>query len=301
METITSNAKAIELTGEEVRVHFTSAFPYFWLRNDGSWTVLMSLSPNIEEGGDGVIEVLAGSSAGTMHGYNSTRSDFYISGSGRVQIMATHTPENPFRKAEKGGDDDDILLSMPLAHDLSDISGFDRVITYIGDTPLTITPEEGIFLYKGHLRVNADFLTGIPKFAVEFDIKINQTSVTGVMSLARQAIVIYGKKNGVSYGIGCVVRYNNASSPNALQMLHFDNTQMIDGKQYTSKSYYDGKYHHIALYYDSMANFVYITVDGTDLATLHFDYGATDYVYWGRNDNYGLNGYVKNVVIRKLK
>lgn len=103
METITSNTKTLELTGEEVHVHFTAGFPYFWVRNDGSGTVLISLSPNISEGKDGVIEVLAGSSAGTMHGFNDTRNDFYISGSGKVQVMATHTPENPFRKAQKGG------------------------------------------------------------------------------------------------------------------------------------------------------------------------------------------------------
>lgn len=107
--TITTNTKTLKLTGEEVHIHFTAGFPYFWLRNDGNWTVLMSLSPNIEEGKDGVIEVLAGSSAGTMHGFNDTRNDFYISGSGKVQIMATHTPENPFRNARKGGVSDGII------------------------------------------------------------------------------------------------------------------------------------------------------------------------------------------------
>lgn len=101
---ITTNTKSLELTGEETHVHFTTAFPYFWLRNDSSGTVLMSLSPNIEEGGDGVISVLAGSSAGTMHGYNSTCNDLYLSGRGKVQVMGTHTPENPFRNCRKGGD-----------------------------------------------------------------------------------------------------------------------------------------------------------------------------------------------------
>ena len=109
METITTNTKSLELTGEEVHVHFTSAFPYFWLRNDGSWTVLMSLSPHIEGGKDGVIEVPAGSSAGTMHGFEGSRNDLYISGSGKVQVMGTYTPENPFRKARKGGGDDGII------------------------------------------------------------------------------------------------------------------------------------------------------------------------------------------------
>lgn len=105
MELIKSNAKEITLTGEEVHVKFASAYPYFWVRNDGGETVLMSLSPNISEGGDGVVSVLAGGSAGTMHGFNSTRSDLYLSGSGKVQVMGTYTPENPFRNAGKGGED----------------------------------------------------------------------------------------------------------------------------------------------------------------------------------------------------
>ena len=103
MEEITSNTKAIELTGVVVHVHFTSGIPFFWLRNDSGGTVLMSLSPDIEEGGDGVIEVLAGGSAGTMHGFYGTRSDLYILGSGKVQVMGTHSAHNPFKTAEKGG------------------------------------------------------------------------------------------------------------------------------------------------------------------------------------------------------
>ena len=115
MGTIKTNAKTIELTGEEVHVHFTSAFPYFWLRNDGTWSVLMSISQNISEGKDGVIEVPAGSSAGTMHGDNATCNDLYLRGNGKVQVIATYTPENPFKTAAKGGENDDILLNMPLS------------------------------------------------------------------------------------------------------------------------------------------------------------------------------------------
>lgn len=116
MVQIKSNALATDLAGEEVQVRFASAYPYFWVRNDGGGTVLMSLSPGIAAGGDGVIEVLAGSSAGTMHGFNDTRNNFYISGSGRVQIMATFTPENPFRNAGKGGESDDILNGNVFVH-----------------------------------------------------------------------------------------------------------------------------------------------------------------------------------------
>ena len=105
MEEITSNTKTLELTGEEIQVHFSSAFPYFWVLNYGSDKVLMSLSPNISQGKDGVIEVPAGSSAGTMHGFEGSKNDLYLRGSGKVQVMGTYTPENPFKTAGKGGGD----------------------------------------------------------------------------------------------------------------------------------------------------------------------------------------------------
>ena len=105
MITIETNAKSLELTGEEVHIHFTAGFPYFWLRNDGSDTVQMSLSPNISEGKDGVISVLVGSSAGTMHGFNGTQNDLYLLGSGKIQIMGTGSAHNPFKTAGKGGGD----------------------------------------------------------------------------------------------------------------------------------------------------------------------------------------------------
>lgn len=116
MEEIKSNTKTLELTGEETQVHFTSAFPYFWVWNVGSGTVLMSVFPNISEGKDGVIEVLAGSSAGTMHGYSATCNDLYLRGSGKVQVMGTYTPENPFRKAQKGGEGNVIKLGGLVEH-----------------------------------------------------------------------------------------------------------------------------------------------------------------------------------------
>lgn len=157
MEEITTNAKIVTLDGTELHVHFTSAFPYFWLRNDGSSTVLMSISPNISEGGDGVIEVLAGSSAGTMHGYAATRNDLYLLGSGRVQIMGTYTPENPFRKARKGGENhinDGLAYEFGAVNDTCDTvwSGYQFLYT-----PFTI---EFCGLYRNFTTINAGIGNG---------------------------------------------------------------------------------------------------------------------------------------------
>lgn len=105
MEEIQTNAKELTLDGTEIHVHFLSGYSDFWVRNDGTGTVLMSLSPNISEGKDGVVSVPAGSSAGTMHGFDDTRQDLYIFGSGKIMVMGTYTPENPFKSRSKGGGD----------------------------------------------------------------------------------------------------------------------------------------------------------------------------------------------------
>lgn len=101
---IKTNTKSVTLTGEEIHLHFSSAYSNFWVRNDGSGTLLMSLSPNISEGKDGVIEVPAGSSAGTMHGFEGSRNDLYLLGSGKVQVMGTFSADSPFKTAGKGGE-----------------------------------------------------------------------------------------------------------------------------------------------------------------------------------------------------
>lgn len=104
MVEITSNTKTLELTGGETELHFAAGYGYFWARNDGGGTVLMSLSPNIEEGKDGVIAIPAGGSAGTMHGFAASRNKLYLLGTGKVQIMGTYSAHNPFKQARKGGD-----------------------------------------------------------------------------------------------------------------------------------------------------------------------------------------------------
>lgn len=102
MITIYTNAKEINLTEEVTHVRFEAGYPYFWVRNDGENAVLISLSPNVSEGADGVISVPAGNADGTMHGYR--QHDLYIKGSGKVMAMGTTSAHNPFKPAPKGGE-----------------------------------------------------------------------------------------------------------------------------------------------------------------------------------------------------
>lgn len=102
MTTIETNAMELELTGGELQARFTAGYPFFWVRNDSSDTIRISLSPNISDGKDGVISIPPGSSNGTMHGY--MLNDLYISGSGKVMVMGTGSAHNPFKPRGKGGD-----------------------------------------------------------------------------------------------------------------------------------------------------------------------------------------------------
>lgn len=94
IQTIRTNAKSLELTGEETHIHFDTGYPYFWVRNDSTGTVLLSMFPNVSEGGDGVVPLPAGSSTGTMHGVR--KNDIYVLGSGKIVIMGTISPNSPF-------------------------------------------------------------------------------------------------------------------------------------------------------------------------------------------------------------
>lgn len=97
----TRNA-TVALSGTEKAVEFAAAYNYFYIKNDSSDTVYVSMSPNITAGADGVFAVDAGGSCGTAHGYPATK--LYLLGTGSVQVCGTGSADNPFKSASRGGD-----------------------------------------------------------------------------------------------------------------------------------------------------------------------------------------------------
>ncbi len=97
----TRNA-TVALSGTEKAVEFAAAYNYFYVKNDSSDTVYVSMSPNITAGADGVFAVDAGSSCGTAHGYPATK--LYLLGTGSMQVCGTGSADNPFKSASRGGD-----------------------------------------------------------------------------------------------------------------------------------------------------------------------------------------------------
>lgn len=97
----TRNA-TVALSGTEKAVEFAAAYNYFYIKNDSSDTVYVSMSPNITAGADGVFAVDAGGSCGTAHGYPANK--LYLLGTGSVQVCGTGSADNPFKSALRGGD-----------------------------------------------------------------------------------------------------------------------------------------------------------------------------------------------------
>lgn len=295
-----SQTKTINLTGAETRVDFDRPFAYVECNNLSGAEVLLSTKPNIDKGADDVIIIKAESTA-TIGDLGTPKiKTVYLNGNGEIQLVGKGYAESSFKTARKGGESNGkILLNLPLTNDLSDISGFNRVVTYTGDTPLTITPDDGIFLYKGRLRLkDAAFLADIPKFTIEFDMKLGKAGVNSSNAYAREFAQIYGESEELWYGIGCTVSYRNSSNPAPLSMYASGNTTNKRSFEYTLNSYDDGKYHHIVLHYDNTSNFVYITTDDSDPIVMWFSKNVVGSIIWGRNDSYGLNGYIKNIIIK---
>lgn|SRR5574344_1778803 len=90
------------LTGTESAAEFAVPYSYYWVRNDGTESLYVSLSSGIEPGADGVLKVPVGAVCCTMHDYPATK--LYLLGTGSVQICGTSSAFCPFKAAPKGGD-----------------------------------------------------------------------------------------------------------------------------------------------------------------------------------------------------
>lgn len=97
------NTKTVPLLGGETAVKFGENYSHFWVLNLGDSDILMSPSPGIVPGADGVMLIPAGS--GRSSGDLGQANTLYFSGSGKVEITPQHNAVCPFfKRAGKGGD-----------------------------------------------------------------------------------------------------------------------------------------------------------------------------------------------------
>lgn len=291
-----SKTKTVTLTGAETAVEFDRPFAYVECNNLSDTEILLSTKPNIERGADDVIIIKAGSTATIGDIGTPSIETVYLTGSGEVQLIGKGYAQSSFKRGEKGGgeNNEQILLNMPLTSDLSDISGFNRAATYSGTTPLTID-ENGLYLNKGSVNISSKFLP--EKFAAEFDLKIEIDSTT-----ADRPIISFSSG---SYGIRVYVTSTASDDDfdNGFKIVTYSTTQNISAIMPTQKSYADGDYHHVILYYDKLSNFNCVTVDNSDPIAMRFKNGfvvSTSNIHLGGGTKSVLNGYIKNLIIKKM-
>lgn len=93
-------SKTINLTDTELAVTYAiDNYPYVWLRNDSTAVVYASPKGNIAAGSDGVVSIPVGQSACVY----CIGDVIYLLGTGSVMLVASNTPECPFKVSTSVG------------------------------------------------------------------------------------------------------------------------------------------------------------------------------------------------------
>lgn len=100
-KTVTSGQRSAQATiSEETKFIFSDAWNFYHVQNLGTGNVYISMTEGKSGGDDGVIAVIAGGSACTMHNFPAT--DVYVTSSATtdsVQIIGSNTAISPFKSA----------------------------------------------------------------------------------------------------------------------------------------------------------------------------------------------------------
>lgn len=91
----------VELDGSEQEIVFLMPFSYAHIQNLGTEDIKVSPYPNIESREDGWV-ICNPNNAVTVPLYQR-KDRFYISGSGKINVITTDSATNPYRVAGKGG------------------------------------------------------------------------------------------------------------------------------------------------------------------------------------------------------
>ena len=101
---------SITLDGTESSITFQEAYKYFAVQNNSDTDIIISLKRGFSPVDDGVMTVVAGSSVLFPH-MRSNVNQFFVKGTGKIQVCAANEPINPFvnapTKSSGGGTEGD--------------------------------------------------------------------------------------------------------------------------------------------------------------------------------------------------
>ena len=182
-----------------------------------------------------------------------------------------------------------IIYNLPLQESLDDISGYNRTTTYSGDTTLSITADDGLYLYNGRIKLDTEVFNDIIDncFTIEFDVKINSNG-TSKNPQYRRVMQTYNTV-WMFFEIG----YIGSKTTNKFTLAESGSTDIYS----TSNTYDDGKYHHVIINYNLSSRVITAVIDNTEtLTNIMSSDSIIKSLHFGDN-SYGLNGYIKNLII----
>ncbi|MGN0608261.1 MAG: hypothetical protein ACI4J6_03600 [Oscillospiraceae bacterium] len=281
---VNEQVTTIELTaGTPSTVEFSGAYPYYWVDNRSAGDVYASLGTP-EAGTDGTYTIAAGSQLRISGGAFNTK--LCLLGSGKVQVIASAIASCPFKMPRKGGGNNyksKIIYNIPLKTSLEDISGYSRITTYSGDTEQTISAVNGLYLYNNSIKLDMNFLNNVinDKFVIDFDFQFNST---GTSSNPYWRRIMYWPKFIME------IAYSGKTSLNTICLVGTTSSTSVN-------TYGDMIWHHGKLSIDlTSKSFIFDIDNGAE--TLSATVASTfDSGFYFGHDSYGLNGYIKNVVI----
>ncbi len=282
---VNEQVTTIELTaGTPSTVEFSGAYPYYWVDNRSAGDVYASLGTP-EAGTDGTYTIAAGSQLRISGG--AFNAKLTLLGSGEVQVIASAIASCPFKMPRKGGGNNyksKIIYNIPLKTSLEDISGYNRITTYSGDTEQTISAVNGLYLYNNSIKLDMNFLNNVinDKFVIDFDFQYESTGTSANPYWRR----IMGWHNFITE-----IAYSGKTSLNTISMIGTSSSST------SVNTYNDMIWHHGKLSVDlTSKSFIFDIDNGAE--TLSATVASTfDSGFYFGHDSYGLNGYIKKVVI----
>ena len=129
----------VTLDGSESSVVFQNDYRYFAVQNNSDTDINISLKRGFLSVDDGVMTVVAGSSVLFPH-MRSNVNQFFVKGTGKIQVCATNEPINPFRNAPAAGGGGDNRFY--LVKDWENVNG---AMGFFGYTGL-VSSDNGVFI-----------------------------------------------------------------------------------------------------------------------------------------------------------
>lgn len=177
-----------------------------------------------------------------------------------------------------------IIYNIPLKTSLEDISGYNRNTTYSGNTEQTISAVNGLYLYNNSIKLDMNFLNNVinDKFVINFDFQYKDTGTSSNPYWRR----IMGWHRFIME-----IAYSGKTSLNTISVVGTSSSST------SVNTYSDMIWHHGKLSVDlTSKSFVFEIDNGAETLSTTVASTFDSGIYFG-HDDYGLNGYVKNVII----